>query len=70
LVKAKEEYSPSVLAKYLLNLASLFNSYYAKEKVMVDDDVERQTKLLLISIVRNILDDGMNLLGMKVIQKM
>ena len=70
LVKAKEEYSPSVLAKYLLNLASYFNSFYAKEKIMVDDVIERNTKLCLISIIRNILDEGMNLLGMQVIKKM
>jgi arginyl-tRNA synthetase len=70
LIKAKEEYAPSVLAKYLLSLASFFNSYYAKEKVMVEDAVERNTKLYLISMVRYILDDGMTLLGMKVIKKM
>lgn len=70
LLKAKEEYSPSVLAKYLLNLASYFNSFYAKEKIMVDDLKERNTKLTLISIIRNILDEGMNLLGMQVIRKM
>lgn len=70
LIKAKEEYAPSVLAKYLLSLASYFNSYYAKEKVMVEDDVERQSKLYLISVVRHILNDGMGLLGMQVIKKM
>lgn len=70
LVKAKEEYSPSVLAKYLLVLASYFNSFYAKEKIMVENDLERNTKLCLISIIRNILDEGMRLLGMQVIKKM
>ncbi len=70
LIKAKNEYSPSVLAKYLLNLASYFNTFYAKEKIMVDDRLERNTKLSLISIIRNILDEGMKLLGMQVIRRM
>ncbi|MCK5732105.1 MAG: arginine--tRNA ligase, partial [Tenericutes bacterium] len=70
IIKSREEYSPSVLAKYLLSLASLFNSFYAKEKVLVDDLVERYTKLYLLRMVKNILDDGMGLLGMRVIQKM
>ncbi len=70
LQRAKEEYSPSVLAKYLLVLASYFNTFYAKEKIMVTDDKERNTKLCLISIIRNILDEGMTLLGMQVIKKM
>jgi len=70
LLKAKEEYSPSVIAKYLLGLASYFNSFYAKEKIVVEDDIERNTKLCLISIIRNILNEGMELLGMQVIKKM
>ena len=68
--KAKAEYAPSVVAKYLLNLASLFNSFYAKEKVIVDNIVERNTKLHLLRMVKNILNDGMGLLGMQVIEKM
>jgi arginyl-tRNA synthetase len=68
--KAKAEYAPSVVAKYLLALASLFNSFYSKEKVIVDDIVERNTKLQLLRMVRNILNDGMRLLGMQVIEKM
>ncbi|XFA99510.1 arginine--tRNA ligase [Candidatus Izemoplasma sp. B36] len=70
IIKSKEDYAPSILAKYLLNLASLFNSFYAKEKVMVEDLVERNTKLQVLRMVRNILNDGMDLLGMSVIQKM
>ncbi len=70
IIRSKLEYAPSVLAKYLLNLASQFNSFYAQEKVMVEDEVEMNTKLTLIEMVRNILDDGMRLLGMQVIKKM
>lgn len=70
IVKAKQEYAPSTLAKYLLNLASLFNSFYAKEKVIVSDPVERNTKLRLLTMTRDILNDGMRLLGMQVILKM
>lgn len=68
--KAKSEYAPSVLAKYLLNLASLFNSFYGNEKIIVEDIVERNTKIQLLKMVRNTLNDGMRLLGMQVILKM
>ncbi len=70
IVKSREEYAPSVLAKYLLNLASLFNSFYALEKVIVDDPIERNTKLCLLEMVKTVLNDGMRLLGMQVILKM
>ncbi len=70
LEKSAEEYAPSILAKYLLNMASLFNSYYGKEKINVEDELERNTKCRLIYMVRNVLNDGMLLLGMQPIEKM
>jgi len=64
------EYAPSVLAKYLLNLASLFNSLYGKERFLVENRQEKQTKLHLLAMVRTVLEDGMRLLGMRTIDKM
>ncbi len=68
--KAALEAAPSIVAKYLLNLAALFNSYYAKERVNVEDRLEKHTKRHLIKMVQNVLDDGMRLLGMQVIEHM
>ena len=68
--KSAQEYAPSVLAKYLLNLSSLFNTFYGKEKINVPNAFERNTKLTLLYIVKSILDDGMKLLGMQIIDKM
>ncbi len=68
--KAAEESSPSILAKYLLSLASLFNSYYGKEKINVEDTLEKNTKKHLLTMVKTILDSGMSLLGMQIIEKM
>ncbi|MDD3957280.1 MAG: arginine--tRNA ligase [Candidatus Izemoplasmatales bacterium] len=68
--RSANEYAPSILAKYLLNLASLFNSYYGKEKILVDDLRERNTKLHLLYMVKTVLNDGMHLLGMQVIDHM
>jgi arginyl-tRNA synthetase len=54
----------------LLNLASLFNSFYGKERIVVEDETERKTKEHLLYLVREILNDGMRLLGMQVLDKM
>jgi arginyl-tRNA synthetase len=70
LEKSAEESSPSILAKYLLNLASLFNSYYGKEKINVENLLEKNTKKHLLTMVKTILDNGMSLLGMQIIEKM
>lgn len=70
LQKALDEYAPSILAKYLLALASLFNTFYGREKIMVDDILEKNTKKHLLAMVQTILLDGMKLLGMQPIDKM
>ena len=68
--KACQEAAPSILAKYLLNLAAQFNSLYGKERFAVTDLQERKTKEHLIYLIRAILDDGMKILGMQTIAKM
>ena len=70
LAKAAQEYAPSVLAKYLLNLAALFNTFYAKEKINVENELEKNTKKVLLYLVREVLNDGMKLLGMSIVEKM
>lgn len=70
IVKATNELSPNILAKYLLNLASMFNSFYAKEKCLCDDIKERHTKLKLINEIKTRIDDGMKLLGMSIVEEM
>lgn len=64
------EYAPNLLAKYLLNLASLFNTLYGKDRILVEDEKEKQTKLHLLFMVKAILNDGMALLGMQIIDRM
>lgn len=68
--KSALEYAPSILAKYLLNLASLFNSYYGKEKINVENTKERNAKLKVLKMVREVLNTGMSLLGMSLLEKM
>ena len=70
LERAAAEFAPSVLAKYMLNLASLFNTFYGREKILVDDRLEKNTKKHLLWMVKTILQDGMQLLGMQEIEKM
>ena len=41
--RAAAELAPSVIAKYLLNLAASFNKFYSIEKINVEDEVIRNT---------------------------
>ena len=64
------EYAPSVLAKYLLNLASSFNKFYSLEKINVEDERIRNTNFLLAYSVRVVLNEGLRLLGIKYLEEM
>ncbi len=68
--KACEEDAPSVIAKYLINLAKLFNKFYSMEKIIVDDEETKNTNFLLAYNVQKVITDGLNLLGIKTVEKM
>jgi len=56
-------YEPHVLAYYLRDLAGSFHSYYNSCEFLVDDVQLRSSRLLLIKSVKQLLSNGLNLLG-------
>ena len=60
----------SIIAKYLLSLAQLFNKFYAIERINVEDEQIRNTNFALASCVRTILNEGMRLLGIEYLDRM
>lgn len=68
--KAANEYSPNIIAKYLLSVAQSFNKFYSLEKINVEDERIRNTNFALAFAVRTILNEGLNLLGIEPVEKM
>ena len=68
--RAANEMAPSVIAKYLLNLAASFNKFYSLEKINVEDEVIRNTNFSLAKAVRIVLNEGLRLLGIKYLEEM
>lgn len=65
------ELAPQVLVRYLLQLSQLFNSYYAVNKLIDADNIAlSQHRLALITKIRNILIDGLQVLGIQIPEKM
>ena len=70
IINAKVNNDPSIIAKYVLDLANLFNKLYASEKI-VDDDVNySQFKLLICEITAIVIKDSLGLLNIETINKM
>ena len=61
---------PHRITYYLMNLASMFHSYYNKHRILVDDPVLAQARLYLVTAVRKIIRNGLMLLGVSAPEKM
>ena len=70
LEKAAQEYKPNFVARWALELAKLFNTYYQKHKIIVDDEHLQAARLTLVSAVAIGLKKALSLLGIEVLEKM
>jgi len=63
---AAEKYEPSILSKYLIDLAQAYNKFYFEHRIL-DETVERQLPRLYITDATNkIIKNGLSLLGIDV----
>ncbi|MFZ0075634.1 MAG: arginine--tRNA ligase [Exiguobacterium undae] len=53
---------PSIISRYVLDLAQSFNKYYGQVRVL-EDDAEKQSRLALVKSVTIVLTEGLRLLG-------
>ena len=67
--QAGDRYEPSVVAKYLVQLAQLFNKYYANSRIL-DQDAGIASRIALVAAVAQVLKDGLHLLGLHAPDKM
>lgn len=68
--RAKENYDPSEIAKYLIGLAQDFNKWYANERMIDDNEEQTTSRLLVAEATAIVLKEGMRLLGIEVLNKM
>lgn len=58
-----KEFSPHLIAFYLRELASEFHSYYNSTRFLVDDIPLQHARLALIASIKQVLNNGLMLLG-------
>ncbi|MFS0672109.1 arginine--tRNA ligase [Ornithinibacillus sp. 179-J 7C1 HS] len=68
ITKALEEYDPSQIAKFLLDLSKAFNKYYASVKIL--DEAHKVERLSLVLSVKTVLKEGLRLLGIQAPEEM
>ena len=67
---AATELAPHVIANYLKELASDLHSYYNEYKFLIDDEAVKLARLSLISATRQVLKNGLDLLGVTAKERM
>ncbi len=67
---AVDQYDPSKIAKYIFDLAQLFNAFYHACPVLQAADELRSFRLQLIQAVGQVMESGLNLLGIEVVGEM
>lgn len=65
-----EKYEPYIIARYLIDLAQAFSSFYNNYKIISDDKNAQDARLYLTYCVNIVLKNGAELLGMKMPEKM
>ncbi|HOB32732.1 MAG TPA: arginine--tRNA ligase, partial [Verrucomicrobiota bacterium] len=65
-----EEYRPNFLCNYLYDLAGRFTAFYEACPVLKSEGATLRTRLLLCSLTASVLKQGLDLLGIEVLEQM
>ena len=67
---ASEKYEPSIVARFSVDVAQAFNKFYTVNRINVEDENVKNSRLALVKITRKTLRDALDLLGIGVVEQM
>jgi len=68
---AAKDYSPHIIANYVIELAQAFNTFYNKLPVLKAETAElKNARLKLVEAARTVLKSGLQLLGIEALERM
>ena len=67
---AARDLAPHLVAFYLRDLAAVFHSYYNSTQILIEDVQLREARLSLVASVRQVLHNGLSLLGVSAPERM
>ncbi len=69
ITRAHERREPSIISRYVLDLAQSFNKYYGHVRVL-EEDAGKQSRLALVKAVTIVLTEGLRLIGVQAPEEM
>ena len=70
LIQVTDKNEPSILARYLIDLAKAYSSFYNENKIIVEDKDIQNARVYLTYATSEVLKQGDNLLGIQMPEKM
>jgi len=68
--EAAKNFSPNLIANFLYSLSQKYNNFYNQHRILGEEKQKEQFRLLLTSAVAQTLKNGLNLLGIEVLEQM
>ncbi len=69
-LNALDKYEPSMVSRYLIDLAQAFNKFYVGSRILGEADDVAFTRLTLVKAVETTLKTGLNLILLNAPEKM
>ncbi len=71
LQESAKNFAPHMLCTYLFELAQRFNNFYKHNQVLqADTEAEKQQRIAIVASVAQVLKNGLDVLGIKTVEKM
>ncbi len=64
------KYEPSIVTRYIYSLACQFNKFYLEQNISASNEDDKAARLAVVKVVKDIIKNGMSLLGIKCPEKM
>ncbi|MGR3317364.1 MAG: arginine--tRNA ligase [Candidatus Anammoxibacter sp.] len=68
--RASEAFEPSILVNYLLEVCSTMNHYYNQCRIISDDSPLTDARVVLVDCVRQVINNGLLIIGMETPERM
>ncbi len=65
-----KNYEPSLITRYAIELAGVFNKFYMSNKIGCDDENIKAFRLTLVKSVKTVLTNALSLLGIQTVEEM
>ncbi len=70
ILKAAEFYEPSLVCNYLIDVCGSLNRFYNTHRVLSEDDNLTKARILLVNSTRQVIKNGLNMLGIHAPEQM